>query len=338
MGKYTSPLIIYFLVLLATSVVADPTIYTYKTVGDLQLKAAVYLPNTTSTDKHPIFFVVHGGGYLIGNLLEGVTAQEIAEVLSRGWAIVSIDYRLNPAALIDEIVQDMQDAYTWVRTELATQLPLDPDHITVFGGSAGGGLAVLAGYKITPRPQAVLSFYPYFTNWTDPYAYDPKKRVRAALVFAANNLRQNISEYDISDPKDPRAALFTQAMKEQKSGWLIATHDRDTPTDQVMAKLREFSASENVDSNFPPTYLAHGLKDNLVPYSQSVQMAASLKAKGIKYVLDLVPGVGHGFDMLNPLPDIWQYHVVPAFDFAQQFMNPSDSSSKTNVEKKFISY
>jgi len=333
MGKYTPSLIIHFVFLAVLAVATDPTVYTYKTIGNLSLQAIVYLPNTTSSTKLPIFFAIHGGGYLIGSKTEAVTAQEIAEILSRNWAIVSIDYRLNPAALIEEMVQDMQDAYTWARTDLASQLNLDPDHVTVFGGSAGGGLSILAGYKLTPRPQAVISFYPYFTNWTDPVAYSPKKRVRAALVFAANNLRQNISEYDSSDPKDPRVALFTEAQKEQKSGWLIATHDRDTPTDEIMAKLRDFSAAENVDSNFPPTYLAHGLKDKLVPYSQSQQMAASLQAKGIKHVLDLVPGVGHGFDMLNPDADLWKFHVVPAFDFISQFMK----STEKTTQKGFIS-
>jgi len=37
-----------------------------------------------------------------------------------------------------------------------------------------------------------------------------------------------------------------------------------------MAKLREFSATEHVDENYPSTYLAHGLADTYVPYSQSV--------------------------------------------------------------------
>ena len=127
---------------------ADYSTYTYKTIGDLLLSADVYLPNVTLFDKYPVIFVTHGGAYIVGSKSGGLFPQEIDEVLSRGWAIVSIDYRLSPAVLLSDIVEDSQDAYNWVRTELAQNVNIDIDRIAVFGGSAGGGLALLNGYML----------------------------------------------------------------------------------------------------------------------------------------------------------------------------------------------
>jgi len=266
--------------------------------------------------------------------MDSLSIKEIYEALSRGWVVVAIDYRLSPGALLEDIVQDVQDAYTWIRTDLVNKIPINPDLITVFGGSAGGGLALIAGYKLSPRPKAVIAFYPYCANWTDSFAYNPNTPVSKAIVAEANNLKNVISEYVAMEPTDPRVLLFTAALAEGKGGWLLTTHDPDFAPDQVMEKLKSFSASENVDESYPPTYLAHGQSDRLVPSSQSVQMAAALKEKNVEYVLDLVPGADHGFDLTSYDAGLWENHISPAFDFAQKFMVVKKQDGKNS--KKFL--
>ena len=238
----------------------------------------------------------------------------------RGWVAVSIDYRLAPGALIDEIMEDVQDAYDWVHNELAQNLTLDLDRITVFGQSAGGGIAVLNGYKLTPRPRVVISFYPFCTNFTDPYSFNPDTPLPDSIVMETDKLRQTISEYTVTGSPDPRIQLFSDAIATQKFGWVVATDNPSEPNDQLLQKLTEFSAVFNVDVNYPPTYLAHGLADALVPYNQSVQMGAVLAAQNIPYKLDLVPGANHGFDGGNISPEFWAEHVLPAFNFAAEHM------------------
>ncbi len=113
-------------------------------------------------------------------------------------------------------------------------------------------------------------------------------------------------------------------------GWLMTTHDPNFPPEQIMEKLREFSATEHVDKDFPPTYMAHGLVDSTVPYSQSVQLANVLKENSIPYVLDLVPGANHNFDRDAAF---WQDHVLPAFDFAQKYMQVGEKTMMKFLEK-----
>src|SRR4051794_32234549 len=108
--------VILLLSIVCVIAAVQPTTYTYKTVGNLNIELDVYVP-TTSSDKYPVFFAIHGGGYVEGSKIGAFSAEELNEVLTRGWVLVSINYRLNPGALMDEIIQDVQDAYQWVHTE-----------------------------------------------------------------------------------------------------------------------------------------------------------------------------------------------------------------------------
>jgi len=306
------------------------TTYTYKTVGDVKIDLDVYIPDTAPPSTgYPIFFAIHGGGDIFGGKQGAFSSQEGMEALNRGWAIVSIDYRLIPGVVLADITEDVQDAYQYVRTELIKTYPLNLNLVTVFGQSAGGGLAVLSGYKLTPRPQAVIAYYSFCTNWTDPYSYKPGVP-DPIIVAAANKLAVPVvTEYSVTNSTDPKNALWTAALVSGKMGWLVTTHDPNLPADQILASLKTFSASENVDANYPPTFLGHGLADSLVPYSQSVQMANKLKEFNVPYILDLVPNANHGYD---GDANLWQQHVLPAFDFAQKYMQSSGTKTKATVK------
>jgi len=48
-----------------------------------------------------------------------------------------------------------------------------------------------------------------------------------------------------------------------------------------------------VGPNFPPTIIVHGTADELVPFGQSEQLAAELKAHGVPHELRAIPGAPH---------------------------------------------
>lgn len=298
----------------------QPTTYTYKTVQNLDIEANVYVPTTNCSPTFPVILALHGGGYVVGTKLDAFTDQELNEMLSRCWVVVSIDYRLSPGALIQDIVQDVQDAYQWIRTDFANIIPININAIGIWGGSAGGGLSVLAGYKLTPRPKVVVSFYPYCTNFTDAYAYNPDTPLNVSFIEAANTLRSPIAAYNATDVSDARMMLFFTGLAEQKNGWVLTTEDPNEPSDKILDMLKEYSVVDNIDFSYPPTYLAHGLGDTLVPYQQSAEMAAVLNKTNIPYKLDLVPEVNHAFDFMNITDEFWQEHVLPAFDFMEKYI------------------
>ena len=89
--------------------------------------------------------------------------------------MVSIDYRLAPETKLPEILEDVRDAYQWVREKGPELFWIDPDRIALVGNSAGGYLALMAGFSVTPRPKALVSFYGYgditraWTTRPDPH-------------------------------------------------------------------------------------------------------------------------------------------------------------------------
>ena len=308
----------------------NATTYVYKTVGDLQIELDVYVPPkfVPPQSGYPVFFVIHGGAYVFGQKRAAFTDQEFNETMDRGWVLVSIDYRLVPGVVFKDIIDDIQDAYDWVRSSLIKIVPINPDLITVFGQSAGGGLAVICGYKITPRPAAIISFYPGYTNWTGLHIKSPTNKL---IVADAKRLRTPVfSMYSPKSLADPVIVLLIAAYEDGQLPWLMTTMDPYVPGDQIMALLKEFSATENVDAQIPPTYLAHGLKDKTVPFEQSIQLANQLEKYHVPNVLDLIPGADHVFDYNVTY---WKEHVLPAFKFAQKYMGtPASRPVELNYE------
>src|SRR5262249_8368486 len=117
---------------------------------------------------------------------------------------VSIDYRLAPETRLASIVEDVQDAFAWARTEGANRFNLDPTRIGVVGHSAGGYLALLSGYRVEPRPRAIGSNYRdggragAWYSRPDPF-YCQQPRVSEADARAA------IGRQPISDGSGPAA-------------------------------------------------------------------------------------------------------------------------------------
>ena len=85
----------------------------------------------------------------------------VQKYLDAGYAIISIDYRLAPQAKLNQILEDLDEAYRWVRTDGPKLFHIDPNRIAVVGHSAGGYLALMAAFRLAPRPAAVVSFYGY---------------------------------------------------------------------------------------------------------------------------------------------------------------------------------
>src|SRR5438132_13935200 len=91
---------------------ANKKTFTYKTVGPCEIKADVY---GTSTDMaRPVVIWIHGGALIMGDR-GGIDRALRDHLLQAGYAIVSIDYRLAPETKLPAIIEDLQDAYRWVR-------------------------------------------------------------------------------------------------------------------------------------------------------------------------------------------------------------------------------
>jgi len=133
--------------------------YTYKTVGDHRIQADVYR-QADDDETRPAIIWIHSGALVVGSR-DWIASEQMEAYLEAGYAVISIDHRLAPETRLAAIVEDLEDAYAWVRSEGPELLRIDPHRIAVVGHSAGGYLALLAGARLQPRPRALVSFYGY---------------------------------------------------------------------------------------------------------------------------------------------------------------------------------
>jgi acetyl esterase/lipase len=130
----------------------------------------------------PALLWIHGGAFMFGDLDMPEADWTAREVCARtGAVVVSVDYRLAVGGVHHPVpLDDCVAATRWLR-DSAAELGVDPDRITVGGGSAGGNLAVAAVLRIRDEdgwlPAALLPVYPVL----HPALPEPSPEVAALL-------------------------------------------------------------------------------------------------------------------------------------------------------------
>ena len=209
----------------------------------------------------PVAILVHGGGWSsgdkanVGSVGGGADVSPwFAPLTAAKFTWFSINYRLAPAHQWPACFDDVQTAIRWAKAH-AAEFKGDPNRIAIFGHSAGGHLATLAGVLGAgdTRVQAVVGFAPV----TD---FEYELPVRGGLSLSLQNLHHQ--------PKEPNAAS--------------------------LAILRSTAPTNLVKPGLPPFLLLHGDADKTVPYQTSVNFQAKLRAAGVRCDLITIPGAPHG--------------------------------------------
>ena len=103
-------------------------------------KADLYLPlEIAKGTRVPAVLIIHGGGFT-GGKRDAARELNIGGTLARnGYIGMSIDYALSAPnkPTWPQNLHDCKTAVRWLRAN-AERLQIDPDHIGVIGGSAGG--------------------------------------------------------------------------------------------------------------------------------------------------------------------------------------------------------
>lgn len=237
-------------------------------------KLDVYLP-TASTGKIPVVLYIHGGGWTQGDKAWGVEKPNCEALAKAGYAVVSINYKLNTKGTCDAFPQNVYDCKTairWIRKEAATY-GFDPERIAVAGGSAGGHLALLMAYTPDVEELSRGALYPGFP----------------VHVSCAINL------YGIPDVRKWGLRSFV--------GETLAADERQRLLSLV-------SPITHVTSNTVPTLVIHGTKDPTVPFSQAETLVETLKEFGVPHRFVSVEGGQHAFPFI-PHPRNMQTDLVP---------------------------
>lgn len=222
-----------------------------------------------------ILFMVSGGFFSSHEAINPVSYQPFLE---RGYTVFAIVHGSQPKFTIPEIELDIHRAVKFVRHN-AAKFGVDPKHLGITGGSAGGHLSLTMGTqgakenpdikdpveRESSEVQAVACFYPPtdFLNWSKPgddgVGYGPTLKFQGAF-----------------GPQSFDAA------GRQKLG-------------------KEISPLYFVTSNMAPTLVIHGDVDELVPLYQAKIFEKRCAEVNATYKLIVREGKGHGWDLRDDM-------------------------------------
>jgi acetyl esterase/lipase len=222
---------------------------------NVPLKLNLYQPQKPGL--YPAVIQIYGGAWRHGS---PASNEDFSRYLaSRGYVVVSIDYRHAPQHHFPAHLIDVQTALNYVRQQ-ANNWEIDPARLALLGRSAGGHLATLAAYQPHMPPiKAVVSYY------------------------APIDLTSGYADPPVPDPIDSR-----QVLRDFLGG---------TPA-EFPELYRQASPYQLVNRLLPPTLLIYGGQDHLVEARFGKKMAAQLQSFGTPTAYLEIPWANHAFDAI----------------------------------------
>lgn len=266
--------------------------FTYKTAGDTAIRADVYRADDSKV--RPVLVWIHGGALIMGSR-ESVPRDLRELCRSDGFVLLSLDYRLAPETKLPAIIEDVQDAFRWLRAEGPRLFHADPDKVVVAGGSAGGYLTMMTGVCVKPRPRALVAYWGYGDVDGDWYTKPSQHYRRQPLVSkeeAYRGVGGDVKTGGEGTREQQRARGNYYLYLRQNGLWTKEVAGFDPQSERN--KLDPYCPVRNVTSDYPPMLMVHGTADTDVPYEKSAEMAAELARHKVPHELVTVEGGGHG--------------------------------------------
>jgi len=220
------------------------------------------------SNKGAVVWIVSDGLY---SSREGISPLIAAPFTSQGFTVFMVVHGSVPSYNISQIVDQLQRSVRYIRAN-AEHFDIRTDKIGISGGSSGGHLALLiAGLGDDGNPEAedliertssklnaaAVIFPPTdFMNWGEPGVthIDAKKMSGSDRIFG----------FDLSESREENENI-----------------------------LKKYSPITYVNKNSPPTLVAHGNMDQVVPFQQSERYIARCTELGVTCKLISIPKRGH---------------------------------------------
>lgn len=227
----------------------------YCTMDGIMLDMDFYWPQE-GVGPFPVVVYVHGGGWTSGDKSEGIDKYR-DDLVSAGFAIVAVNYRLAHEAKFPAMIEDVKCAVRHLRAHAETY-NIDPEAIGALGTSAGGHLVNLLG---TADRSAGWDVGPYLSESSDVNTvvsmYGPAD---LRIEFPGNTSKGIRTIFGITDFSEMGFA----------SPVTYATVD---------------------DASF---LLIHGEDDQLVPIEQADLFRSALEDAGVFWEFTSVANANHG--------------------------------------------
>lgn len=224
--------------------------------------ARLYRPARFTPGSAAIFFI-HGGGMTLGNLdYEHGLAVKICQELNV--LLISTGYRKAPENAHPAQIEDCYAALSWVGSN-ARELGFDPSRLAVYGGSAGGNLAIALSLKARDEGHPLIS-----------YTMAPYPMVDHRNVLPST---QEISSIGVWDRQTNIEAWKWFLGNQEPDGYAAPLHASDL-------------------SGLPSTFIDVGTHDLF--RDENLALVQRLAAAGVPTELHLYPGAYHASELFAP--------------------------------------
>jgi acetyl esterase/lipase len=256
---------------------------------DRQLLCDIWYPaNGDVSGLAFIFF--HGGAWYMMDK-DMLTKPLFRHLVAQGHTVMDVAYRLCPEVDIYGMIGDVKRAIAWMKAN-ASRYGVNPDKIVLGGGSAGGHLALLAGYtpenpELTPEDLknadlsvcGVISYYGP-TDMLAEYHHTNQQRL----------VNEDLPPVSIGPNSHLTVTPATWRMDVLLGGW---------PQD-ALPTYKLASPYTHVHPDCPPTLLIQGNQDFITPVDATFALYVRLVESGVPAINVVFPWTDHGFDMLLP--------------------------------------
>ncbi|KAF7587449.1 hypothetical protein BBP40_007220 [Aspergillus hancockii] len=295
----------------------------YKHVNGHAIRADILVPKTLSKGgPRPVVARFHGGGLTRGDSLYAdwfpSWLLELAETYDA--IIVSANYRFLPEATGVQVLEDVDDFWSWLHSSdlkdlLAAQdapIELDLDRVLAAGDSAGGLLSIYLTLSYPDQIRAGTATYPQL-SWDNPPIY-PSHKSALIVDVPESVIDEHVANLEpgqvISSDLELRRVSLSTAISQHRRGREF--YLRDSETSPLRDRLSQLARLDLPDAKLPRGGLVviHGVDDDVVLAKVSKRFVhkarETMKGRqgGDKVVLSLQPG-GHGFEVDVPLKEEW---------------------------------
>jgi len=242
----------------------------------------IYLPES-GEGPFPVIVYTHGGAFAIGNKRD-LHVLSYLHGLERGYAVVSVGYRLSGESVFPAGLQDVKAAVRWLRAH-AGEYHLDADRLAACGGSSGANyaamLCVSENVPLFEDPLLGNSGYPTSVQAAVDW-FGPTDFLKMDRHLAVSGL----GPCDHNEADSPESRYLGGRITE------------------IPEKVALANPMTYVHSGMAPILIQHGRADCLVPFQQSVEFARVIEERvGCdRFELDLFDDAGHD-DLVFDAPE-----------------------------------
>lgn len=281
-------------------------------------------------------FVIHAGAWIFGPS-RLINAHQLQDCLSRGWIVLSPQFRLCPQVdILEGPIGDTRACLAWVQSggldrELSCHgFIADLHRIASYGMSSGGSLALCLGFDVPKPVRAVFAMCPTIMCG-HPRWFTKVEKMTKVQDMDLEFIQQVYNEKPVPVEGGVRLNGEWCPLKIIKEPWLtprsafVYAHmargkllNVCYPKGVETGDFKPIDPYLKVTENFLATCIAQGTADTFVPLEAPQGLIKNLRNVGVRTQLIVIPGAEHMFTATMKLGDRTYELQQRGFDFIQE--------------------